>query len=71
MQLAVAGVDAERASRALQQKWQNEASAEQIRAAQHVIDLDAAEIQCPACAATFANPGTSAERICPGCGLYL
>jgi len=71
MQLAVAGVDAERAARALEQKWKDEASAEQIRAAHHVVDLDAAEILCPACGATFANPGSAAERICPGCGLYL
>ena len=71
MQLAVAGVDAERATGVLQQKWKEEASTEEIRAAQHVVDLDAAEIQCPACGTSFANPGQAAERVCPGCGLYL
>lgn len=37
------------------------------RAASHVIDLDAAENQCPACMETI--PGGSLR--CPGCGLRL
>ena len=71
MQLAVAGVDEKRAVRALQHKWEVGASAEEIRAAQHVVNMDAANLQCPACGASFANPGAGAQTVCPGCGLHL
>jgi rubrerythrin len=37
------------------------------KAAQHVIDLDAAENDCPACGRRFA--GHPAR--CPGCGLRI
>lgn len=71
MQLAVAGVDTERAVKALQNKWRNEASQAELAAAQHVVDLNAATIACPACETSFPNPGPNTERVCPNCGLYL
>lgn len=40
----------------------------ELRAADHVVDLDAPELTCPACGAAFANEAASR---CPDCGLRL
>lgn len=71
MQLAVAGVDTERAAQALRQQWLEAASSAEVRAAQHVVDLDAAILECPACGTSFPNSGANGPRICPGCELHL
>ena len=52
---------------ALQAEWFANASPEERAAAAHVMDHEAAEVTCPACATI--SPGGTAE--CPDCGLAL
>jgi len=67
MWLAVASRDAEAGGRALREDWYRNADAEERRAAESVVDHNAAEITCPACGLSF--PTGPSE--CPGCGLGL
>jgi rubrerythrin len=52
---------------ALRADWYANATDEERRANEQVVDLDAAEITCPACGETFA----SGPSECPECGLGL
>jgi len=69
--LAVAGSDVPAAMVALDGDWRAGLDQHQIealeRAAQIVIDPDAAETTCPACLTTFRT----GPRDCPDCGLRL
>ena len=65
--LAVASEDAEKSLIALRADWHANASEEERRAAEQVVDHNSAEITCPACGDTFA----SGPPECPGCGLGL
>ncbi|NNF05548.1 MAG: hypothetical protein HKN21_02190 [Candidatus Eisenbacteria bacterium] len=47
--------------------WHENASPEELRAASHVVDHNAAEITCPACGMIFAT----GPKECPDCGLGL
>lgn len=63
--LAVAGVDAEAASAAMEAEFIEGLSPEARRAVETTIDLDRAENQCPGCGGRLAG---LPER-CPSCGL--
>jgi len=65
--LAVAGADAERALRAIQESFLGALEPEARACAETAIDLDSAENTCPACTARITG---SPER-CPTCGLRI
>ncbi|MBI5363348.1 MAG: hypothetical protein HZA53_09220 [Planctomycetes bacterium] len=51
----------------MQAHWDDQFEGAARRAVQSVIDLDAPERECPACAARFAAGPTK----CPDCGLFI
>lgn len=65
--LVVTSEDVGRAKEAAEKRWLEVASAEEVQAAQHVVDHDAESITCPACG-TSSPAGT--ER-CPDCELRI
>lgn len=65
--LAVAGADAERALRAIQESFLGALEPEARACAETTIDLDSAENTCPACSARLAGPLAR----CPSCGLRI
>ena len=67
MWLAVASLDAQRATGLLDASWHAHLEEGQRVAAAIVLDFDAPEMTCPACLTTFATGPES----CPDCGLFI
>jgi hypothetical protein len=49
----------------LEQHWQSQFASDNVVQTSAVFDMDAEELECPACGRKFANGPTR----CPGCGL--
>ncbi|MEO6708657.1 MAG: hypothetical protein ABI054_14520 [Planctomycetota bacterium] len=65
MWLAVASGDEGRAAALIEQHWRDTCAPETSGTSSAGFDLDADELECPACGRKFANGPTR----CPGCGL--
>ena len=66
--LAVASEKAMEALLFLEQRSRQGLSEVELAAADHVVDLEADELQCPACGTAFAN---ESQDHCPECGLRI
>lgn len=69
----VAGADAQRAARALDEHWYAGLDEDARAASTALVDLDADETACPACGASLpGGPDRPAGALrCPECGLRL